>query len=135
MKRRRPVRHSAFALIPAALQIRVPDVEADTMRPCCHCGAAIENNARRCAACGQEQQPTIGIDRTVDESATRLDADQFRREQRHHDYEIDHLVVALLVFLAGLFGIGYLIAGPAGLIFGFIVVVVGLIVWSVVTGM
>ena len=86
------------------------------MRPCQHCNAPLENQRRRCPACGAEQVATVGLDApTVDSDTWPDDCDAELAEET--------LFRRILLGCAGATTvgvplIGWIAGGPFGLMVG-----------------
>lgn len=87
------------------------------MRPCTHCGKAIENNAQLCPHCHQEQRQTVGVN-SSDPARIRADVAQETRERLQESREMYLMMAIALAPIPFLLGFGDLIGGETGLIAG-----------------
>lgn len=92
------------------------------MRPCQHCGWAIGVKDRRCAHCGGEQSPTMGL--SAPPLASGLDAESFEPDPDDDDamfYAAWRVAPLVTMSVGGL--LGYLMAGITGMMVGALVMV------------
>ncbi len=86
------------------------------MRPCQHCNAPLENQHRRCPACGGVQLATVGLDAPAADDDGASEVSEFELAEETLFRRI--LLTCAGVTSVGVPLVGWLAGGPFGLMVG-----------------